>query len=208
MFRRTAYLAIATTAIAAGALIAACGSGSPRSSNSGGDPTQAQIQQEQRDLVRFAGCMTRRRIGGQSAGAGASARATDGPKPRPGTRTALHELPFGEIAWPDFEKLIEHLSSSKATRRFTFRDMAVPVKVRKELTSSRLREGGGSVVYQCKRYQTLQPHDIRDAVDEFVAKKWSRPGNRFAKRFVFCTSFQLSKTGDARASRLASRGVW
>jgi hypothetical protein len=57
MFRRAAYLAIAMTAIATAALITACGSGSPSPSSSGGHPTQAQIQQERRDLVRFADCM-------------------------------------------------------------------------------------------------------------------------------------------------------
>jgi hypothetical protein len=59
MFRRTAQLAIATAAIAAAAMIAACGSGSPSSPSSGGRLTQAQIQQ---DLVRFVGCMRSHRV--------------------------------------------------------------------------------------------------------------------------------------------------
>jgi hypothetical protein len=51
---------VAAAAIVAATAIAACGSNSPgssTSSTSGGQPTQAQIQQEQQDAVRFAGCM-------------------------------------------------------------------------------------------------------------------------------------------------------
>ena len=44
-------------AIAAAMAIAACGSNSPATYGSGDQPTQAQIQQEQQSLVRFADCM-------------------------------------------------------------------------------------------------------------------------------------------------------
>jgi hypothetical protein len=57
MFRTTSSLPTAAAAIAAATVIAACGSNSPSSSGSGGHPTQAQIQQEQQDAVRFADCM-------------------------------------------------------------------------------------------------------------------------------------------------------
>ena len=60
MFRTTSTLPAAAAAIAAATVIAACGSsssGSSSSSSSGGPPTQAQIQQEQQDAVRFADCM-------------------------------------------------------------------------------------------------------------------------------------------------------
>jgi hypothetical protein len=43
--------------IAAAAVIAACGSSSASSSTSGSQPTQAQIQQAQQDVVRFSDCM-------------------------------------------------------------------------------------------------------------------------------------------------------
>jgi hypothetical protein len=48
---------MAAAAIAAATMIAACGSNSPSSPSSGGQPTQAQIQQQQQDAVRFADCM-------------------------------------------------------------------------------------------------------------------------------------------------------
>ena len=60
MFRTTSTLVAAAAAIAAATVIAACGSsssGSSSTSSSGDPPTQAQIQQEQQDAVRFADCM-------------------------------------------------------------------------------------------------------------------------------------------------------
>lgn len=60
MFRTTSSLVAAAAAIAAATAIAACGSSSSGSSNtssSGGPTSQAQIQQEQQDAVRFADCI-------------------------------------------------------------------------------------------------------------------------------------------------------
>jgi hypothetical protein len=57
MFRTSSSLPTAAAAVAAATVIAACGSNSPSSVSSGGHPTEAQIQQEQRDAVRFADCM-------------------------------------------------------------------------------------------------------------------------------------------------------
>jgi hypothetical protein len=51
---------VAAAAITAATVIVACGStssGSSSSSNPGAQPTQAQLQQEQQDVVRFADCM-------------------------------------------------------------------------------------------------------------------------------------------------------
>jgi hypothetical protein len=75
---------------------------------------------------------------------------------------------------------------------------------------SRLGEGAGYVVYQCKRYKELYPGDIKAAVDEFLKHKWSRPGNRFAGRFVFCTSHPVARQSiadaiETQADRLRQR---
>jgi hypothetical protein len=55
MFRSIPRLPVAAIVIVTA--IAACGSNSRSSSGSGGQPTQAQIQQAERDAVRFADCM-------------------------------------------------------------------------------------------------------------------------------------------------------
>ena len=57
MFRVNSTLPVAAATIAAATVIAACGSSAPSSSSSSAPPTQAQIQQEQQDAVRFSDCM-------------------------------------------------------------------------------------------------------------------------------------------------------
>jgi hypothetical protein len=57
MFRITPRLQAAAAAAAAATVIAGCGSSSSSSSTAGGPPTQAQIQQTQQAVVRFADCM-------------------------------------------------------------------------------------------------------------------------------------------------------
>jgi hypothetical protein len=57
MFRANSSLPVAAAVIAAATAIAACGSSSSSSSTSGSQPTQAQIQQDQQDAVRFTDCM-------------------------------------------------------------------------------------------------------------------------------------------------------
>jgi hypothetical protein len=57
MSRNPSGLTTVAAAIVVAAVIAACGSSSPSSSGSAGQPTHAQLQQAQQDLVRFARCM-------------------------------------------------------------------------------------------------------------------------------------------------------
>jgi hypothetical protein len=57
MFRLKSTLPAAGAALAGAMVIAACGSGSPSPPSSSGQQTQAQFQQSQHDVVRFAQCM-------------------------------------------------------------------------------------------------------------------------------------------------------
>jgi hypothetical protein len=58
MRRRRPLIPASVVAIAAVSLLATgCGSNSPRSSTSGGAPSQTQIQTENQEVIRFADCM-------------------------------------------------------------------------------------------------------------------------------------------------------
>ncbi len=57
MFRTPSHLPLATLAIAAATVIAACGSTSSSSSRSGSPASAAQVRQAERAAVSFAGCM-------------------------------------------------------------------------------------------------------------------------------------------------------
>ncbi len=91
---------MAAAAIAAATLVAACGSNSSSSSSSGGHPTQAQIQQEQQDAVRFADCMRSHGVPGfpdptTSPHAFKNAFNTKSPAFQSGAMVCRHLLPGG-----------------------------------------------------------------------------------------------------------------
>jgi hypothetical protein len=117
----------------------------------------------------------------------------DGPKPELEPQTALQELPFIKLTWSDFEKLIERLAELEGDTPEYVSRFGVQGDEQSGIDIySRLRSGGGYVVYQCKRYKDLDPADIRKAVDEFLKNKWAQQGDWFAGRFVFCTSHAVA----------------
>lgn len=135
----------------------------------------------------------------------------DGPRPDREPRTALQALPLGKLTWPDFEKLAYRLAELDGAPPEYVSPYGVSGDEQQGIDIySRLSDGAGYVVYQCKRYSRLYPHDLKDAVDEFLKHKWSRPGNRFAGRFVFCTSHSVARRSiadaiETQADRLRER---
>lgn len=105
----------------------------------------------------------------------------------PPVTTSGQELPFGELAWEDFEKLclrlaraesdIEHcqLYGTRGQDQFGIDIYA------------RLRNAKGYVVYQCKRVENFGPADIKDAVKKFLSGEWAQK----ASTLVLCTSESL-----------------
>lgn len=77
-------------AIAVGAVLAGCGSNSPSSSSSGGHPSQAQIQQDQQDAVRFVQCLR-------------SHGVTNVPDPTPTSGRAFKSAISGDEQSPAFQ---------------------------------------------------------------------------------------------------------
>jgi hypothetical protein len=115
-----------------------------------------------------------------------------GPKPKPQVATAMQELPMGELAWQDFEKLCERLvelegNPERVARYGTPGQDQLGIDIYSRLGPD------DYAVYQCKRHKEVQPSTIKNAIDEFLKHKWART----ARTFVLCTSAPLD------ASRLA-----
>jgi Restriction endonuclease len=108
----------------------------------------------------------------------------------------MQTVPCGELAWEDFEKLIERLveldgdPADYVARYAGSGDDQEGIDV-----YSRSRESGRYTVYQCRRYSRLYPSDVRSAVSDFLAAKWATSADRTAERFVFCTSHTLETRG-------------
>lgn len=91
---------MAAVALATVAVIAGCGSSSPASSSSGGRPTQAQLQRELQDAVRFADCVRSHGVANfpdpsTSPHAFKSALGTNSPAVKSAAAACRHLLPRG-----------------------------------------------------------------------------------------------------------------
>jgi hypothetical protein len=100
MFKLTSRLPLVAAALAAATVLTACGSSSPTSSGSDGPPTQAQLQREQRDAVRFADCMRSHGVPNfpdptTSPHAFKSALSTNSPAVQSAATACQHLLPNG-----------------------------------------------------------------------------------------------------------------
>jgi hypothetical protein len=125
-----------------------------------------------------------------------------GGKPTPRARTRLQELPFGDLEWPDIEKLCERLAELDGEPEYVSR-YGTAGQDQAGIDIYSRAPGGGYAVYQCKRYQRLYPSIIRTAVQEFLDNSWREK----VTRFVFCTSHSLIETSladeiEAQAARL------
>lgn len=132
----------------------------------------------------------------------------------PPVDTAAQELPFKKLRWQDFEKLCSRLArlegSPEHAQRFGTSGQAQSgIDIYCRLTD------GQYVAYQCKKYESLGPADIKNAVDEFLdpTKGGGSPASskptrakpertlwaKRAFRFVLCTSDSAVATERALA---------
>jgi len=113
----------------------------------------------------------------------------EGPLPVLPPETALLELPFGGLGWQDFERLCLRLADAEADAEESSR-YGTPGQDQGGIDIySRLR-AGGYCVYQCKKYETLYPSDIREAVRRLLEGPWADR----AGRLTFCTSHSCVAT--------------
>jgi tetratricopeptide (TPR) repeat protein len=101
----------------------------------------------------------------------------------PPLQPAVNDLPFGLMAWSEFEKLIVRLADRDADVEHAQRFGKGGEK--QEGIDVFARHADGSyTVYQCRKVEKLTAADIRSAVEDFEASEWAKR----ASRFVFATS--------------------
>ncbi len=111
--------------------------------------------------------------------------------PPPPVDTRAQTLPYHELSWENFERLILQIVRREATVTECW---AYGERGQKQHGLDILAEFrnalGEFICYQCKRVEKFSATDIKKAVDTFLQGKWASK----TKRFVLCTSLQLSKT--------------
>jgi hypothetical protein len=111
--------------------------------------------------------------------------------PPPPADTRAQTLPYHKLSWENFERPILRVVRREATVAECWAYGEGGQKQYGLDILAELREApGGFACYQCKRAEKFSASDISKAVNKFLQGKWACK----TKRFVLCTSLELTKT--------------
>jgi hypothetical protein len=122
--------------------------------------------------------------------------------------TRAQELPFGELAWEDFERLCLRLARNEA-EVVHCQLYGTPGQKQEGIDLyAKLAAGNEYRAYQCKRENDFGAAKIRKAVDKFLGGAWAEK----AKALVLCTKESMVPTDRANEievqwGRLTKEGV-
>ena len=129
--------------------------------------------------------------------------------PSPPVETRAQGLPFNELTWQNFERLILRL----VRRESSVLDCEIygtPGQTQEGIDVLAIPEAEPAkrICYQCKKVEEFDPPDIRKAVDAFLNGRWAEQ----AKEFVLCVARPLESTTQvteisAQRERLQRSGI-
>lgn len=133
----------------------------------------------------------------------------DGDVPRPPVATRAQGLPFNELTWRNFERLILRLVRREG-RVLDCVLYGAPGQAQGgiDVLAAETADPARCICYQCKRVEKFAPLDIRKAVDTFLKGPFADK----AKEFVLCVSLPLEDTAqvteiDEQRERLRQQGI-
>ena len=133
----------------------------------------------------------------------------DGVVPSPPIVTRAQSLPFNDLTWENFERLILRLVRREA-RVLDCVLYGVPGQAQGgiDVLAAEMSDSKRRICYQCKKVLTFDAADIRAAVDRFVAGPFAGT----TSEFVLCSSRALGGTTqvaelDAQRERLNQLGI-
>lgn len=133
----------------------------------------------------------------------------DGDFPSPPVDAYAQTLPYGELTWENFERLIRRVVSREATiSQCWIYGTRGQEQYGLDILAAPLGSSGKFFCYQCKRVEKYSANDIKKAVDVFLKGKWANQ----TKRFILCTTLALNDTKQvdaiaAQHSRLAAKDI-
>jgi hypothetical protein len=107
----------------------------------------------------------------------------------PPVRTHAQLLPFGDLSWPDFERLCLRLADLESDVEHA-QLYGVAGQAQEGIDVYARHKGGDYTVYQCRRVESFTASGIEKVVDDFLAGIWRDR----AIELVLCTSADLSRT--------------
>ena len=125
----------------------------------------------------------------------------------PPVEPRIAKLPFDELSWQDFERLVFRLASKNPVVEYCA-PYGRPGQKQHGIDVYARLSGGGHICWQARNRQDVGASDITEAVDDFVEDKWAAT----AKRFVLCIRASLADTKvqdsiELEAVRLQERGI-
>lgn len=133
----------------------------------------------------------------------------DGPSPRPPVVTREQTLPFGELSWANFERLIVRLVRREGDIvECSLYGTPGQAQEGLDILASHRDDMKLRVCYQCKKVTQFGPADIVAAVDSFLSGSWAEK----SREFVLCVAVPFSSTQqqeelDRQRDRLAAKSI-
>ena len=133
----------------------------------------------------------------------------EGPQPNPPVETRAQILPFNELSWKDFERLILRM----VRRECEIEDCVLygtqgQAQEGIDILAVHREQQSLKICYQCKNVVKFGPSDIISAIDKFLAGQWTDK----AREFVLCVAISLESKQqqdelDRQRSRLAQKDI-
>ena len=118
----------------------------------------------------------------------------------PPVETRIPQLPYGQLSWRDFERLLFRLARQNSDVVYCAL-YGRPGQAQDGIDVYARLAGGGHICWQARNRQHVGKSDIEKAVDDFLKGKWAAS----AERFVFCVRASLADTAAAGHDRGTGR---
>ena len=133
----------------------------------------------------------------------------EGPLPLPPVETRAQVLPFKELSWKNFERLILRM----VRRECEIEDCVLygthgQAQEGIDILAVHREQQSLKICYQCKKVEKFGPSDITTAIDKFLAGQWADK----AREFVLCVAISLESKKqqdalDLQRNRLAQKNI-
>ena len=125
----------------------------------------------------------------------------------PPVETRIPELPFDQLSWRDFERLVFRLARKDPDVVYCAL-YGRPGQAQDGIDVYARLTGGGHICWQARNWKDVGTSDIEKAVDDFLEGKWAEK----AKRFLFCVRANLADTAlqdtiEEQAARLHEEDI-
>lgn len=129
--------------------------------------------------------------------------------PKPPIDTHAQTLPYGDLSWENFERLILRVVRREAivAECWIYGERG-QIQHGIDILASRCETPDEFTCYQCKRVDKFSASDIKKAVNAFLKGKWAAK----TKSFILCTSLPLNHTTQVeeiadQRKRLAAQNI-